>query len=97
MGGAIYLLIAVGSLLWGKKLDPSAGFLQSFLGKSLAASVYSTSRPETLPMAPKVVEEHGSGGFEAPGTFALAMVLLVSFVVYYFINWKYLASVWPLS
>jgi len=98
VGGAIYLLVAVGSLLFGKKLEPSAGFLQSFLGKSLAASVYNTNRPETLPMAPKLsVEEHGSSGFEAPGTFALAMVLLVSFVVYYFINWKYLASVWPLG
>ncbi len=98
VGGAIYLLVAVGSLMFGKKLEPSAGFLQSFLGKSLAASVYNTNRPETLPMAPKLsVEEHGSSGFEAPGTFALAMVLLVSFVVYYFINWKYLASVWPLG
>jgi cytochrome c oxidase subunit 1 len=47
-------------------------------------------------MAPPAAQ-HGSAGFEAPGTFALAMVLLVSFVVYYFINWKYLASVWPLG
>ena len=97
-GGAIYLLVTVGSLLFGKKLEPSAGILQSFLGISLAPSVYDTNRPETLPMAPKLsVEEHGSAGFEAPGTFALAMLLLVSFVVYYFINWKYLASVWPLG
>jgi cytochrome c oxidase subunit 1 len=49
-------------------------------------------------MAPKLaVEEHGSAGFEAPGTFVLAMALLVCFVVYYYINWDYLASVWPLS
>lgn len=49
-------------------------------------------------MAPRLtVEEHGSAGFEAPGTFVLAMLLLVTFVVYYFINWKYLASVWPLG
>ena len=55
-------------------------------------------RPERLPMAPKLaVEEHGSAGFEAPGTFVLALALLVCFVVYYFINWDYLASVWPLS
>ena len=47
-------------------------------------------------MAP-VVEGHGSAGFEAPGTFVLALVLLVSFVVYYFINWNYLAAVWPLG
>ena len=36
-------------------------------------------------------------GFAAPGTFTLAMVFLVSFVLYYFINWKYLSQVWGLS
>jgi len=94
IGGGAYLLITVGSLVFGKKLDPSAGLLQSF-GLPLSSSTYS-AQPEVLPMAAPV-EEHGSAGFEAPGTFALAMVLLISFVVYYFINWKYLASVWPLG
>ena len=36
-------------------------------------------------------------GFAAPGTFSLAMVFLVAFVLYYFINWKYLSQVWGLS
>ena len=94
IGGGAYLLVTVGSLVFGKKLDPSAGLLQSF-GLPLSSGIY-TAQPEVLPMAAPV-EEHGSAGFEAPGTFALAMVLLISFVVYYFINWKYLASVWPLS
>jgi cytochrome c oxidase subunit 1 len=97
LGGGAFLLITVGSLVFGKKLEPSAGLLQSF-GKSLADSVYTSKRPEPVPMAPKLsVEEHGSGGFEAPGTFVLAMLLLISFIVYYFINWNYLASVWPLG
>jgi cytochrome c oxidase subunit 1 len=50
-------------------------------------------------MAPAEAVEanHGEAGFEAPGTFILAMVLLVSFVIYYFINWKYLSEVWGLS
>lgn len=30
----------------------------------------------------------------APGTMALVIVLLVSFAVYYFANWKALADVW---
>ncbi|MFQ5643339.1 MAG: cbb3-type cytochrome c oxidase subunit I [Thiogranum sp.] len=94
IGGGAYLLITVGSLVFGKKLDSSAGLLQSF-GVPLSSGLY-TAQPEVLPMAAPV-EEHGSAGFEAPGTFVLAMLLLVSFVVYYFINWKYLASVWPLS
>ena len=32
-----------------------------------------------------------------PRTFALAMVFLVAFVLYYFINWKYLSQLWGLS
>lgn len=30
-----------------------------------------------------------------PGTMVLVLVLLVSFIVYYFANWKALADVWP--
>lgn len=98
VGGAMYLIVTVGSLLFGKKLDASAGIFQSFLGLPLSSGSYNVEQPERLRMAPKLaVEEHGSAGFEAPGTFVLAMFLLVSFVVYYFINWDYLASVWPLS
>jgi cytochrome c oxidase subunit 1 len=97
IGGAMYLVVTVGSLIFGEKLDASAGLLQSF-GKYLAPSTYTVDTPEQLPMAPKLaVEEHGSAGFEAPGTFALAMLLLVSFIIYYFINWDYLASVWPMG
>ena len=97
LGGAMYLVVTVGSLLFGKKLDEAAGLFQSF-GVPMSSATYNVSQPDRLMMAPKLpVEEHGNGGFEAPGTFALAMTLLVCFVVYYFINWDYLASVWPLS
>jgi len=27
----------------------------------------------------------------------LALVFLTSFVLYYFVNWKYLSTVWPLK
>ena len=53
--------------------------------------------------APPIVEPQGGHaaagkfGFAAPGTFVLAMFFLAIFVVYYAINWKYLASVWPMS
>jgi cytochrome c oxidase subunit 1 len=96
LGGGMFLTVAVGSLLFGKKLEPSAGILESFAGKPLADSVYNVNKPEVLPMADKLEDDHHEG-FEAPGTFLLAMLLLVTFVVYYFINWKYLASVWPLG
>jgi len=84
-GGAIYIYITVGSLLWGKKLD---------------AGVQSNATiplPRTPIPVSATIQGHGSAGFAAPGTFALAMVFLISFVLYYFINWKYLSQVWGLS
>jgi cytochrome c oxidase subunit 1 len=96
VGGAMFLLVTVGSLLFGKKIEASAGLFQSF-GVPLADSVYNIEQPEQLARAPMPVEQHGSGGFEAPGTFVLALALLVCFVVYYFINWDYLSSVWPMG
>jgi cytochrome c oxidase subunit 1 len=82
-GGAIYIYITVGSLLWGKRLDRGA------------TSARFTPIPPTPAAA--AVQSYGSAGFAAPGTFTLAMVFLVAFVLYYFINWKYLSQVWGLS
>ena len=39
----------------------------------------------------------GMWGMEAPGTFVLAMILFVTLVLYYFINFKYLSTIWGLS
>ena len=54
-----------------------------------------------IPVAPpedaKTVGEYGSEAHPAiPGTIALVAVFFTSFVLYYFVNWKYLAEVWPL-
>ncbi len=38
--------------------------------------------------------KHDDDLHRAPGTFALVIILLVSFAVYYFANWKALADVW---
>jgi len=81
-GGAIYIYVTVGSLLWGRKLDAGA------------------SSPKFTPLAratPTAVAQTAGAGFTAPGTFVLALVFLVAFVLYYFINWKYLSTLWGLS
>jgi len=83
IGGGIYLYITVGSLLWGRKLDTGA------------TSAKFTPVPRAAPSV--AAQSYGSMGFAAPGTFALAMVFLVAFVLYYFINWKYLSTLWGLS
>jgi cytochrome c oxidase subunit 1 len=41
---------------------------------------------------------HGSAGtMEVPGTFTFALIFLAVFVLYFFVNWKFLASTWGLS
>ena len=82
-GGAIYIYVTVGSLLWGKRLS--------------TGNVSSAPTPIPLTPTPDVVQTYGSAGFAAPGTFTLAIVFLVAFILYYFINWKYLSQVWGLS
>jgi cytochrome c oxidase subunit 1 len=82
-GGAIFIYLTVGSLLWGKRV----------------AQTRISSEPTPIPLgAPSAAaQSYGSLGFAAPGTFVLAMIFLAAFVLYYFINWKYLSTLWGLS
>jgi cytochrome c oxidase subunit 1 len=82
VGGVAYILITVGSLLFGKKLDAGAWTAKGTVLK--------------MPVA-TAMTGHGSAGFAAPGTFVFAMVFLAAFVLYYFVNWRYLSTVWGLS
>ena len=51
--------------------------------------------PAATPAA--AASHHGSDHVPVPGTVILALALFVSFVLYYFVNWKYLSEVWLLS
>ncbi len=56
----------------------------------------STEEVKAEPAA-AVVSEYGSAKHPAiPGTIALVAVFFTTFVLYYYVNWKYLAEVWPL-
>ena len=51
----------------------------------------------TAPSEAAMVGQYGSAGtVKIPGTVALVTVFFVTFVLYYFVNWKYLSEVWPL-
>jgi cytochrome c oxidase subunit 1 len=92
VGGAAYLLITVGSVFLGKKIA-NPGYQPISVREGRAAT------PVRQPVA-AAITGHGNigiAGFVAPGTFTLAIVFLVAFVLYYFVNWKYLSTVWPLS
>ncbi|MEQ9563842.1 MAG: cbb3-type cytochrome c oxidase subunit I, partial [Woeseiaceae bacterium] len=88
LGGAIFVLITVVSVFFGKRVG--------------SESAYGFSSGKVTGGAPIIVpqgghEAAGKWGLAAPGTFLLALFFLAIFVLYYAVNWKYLASVWPMS
>ena len=77
-GGVMYIVVVVGSILFGKR----RGAVQA-------------ARPAPAPAA---VAQYGDAGTLAlPGTYILTAVFFTAFVLYYFVNWKYLSEVWPLG
>ncbi len=88
IGGVLYILITVGTVLWGKKVDASNAV--ESLGPMPARVLQSGASAN--------VAKHGSAGtFALPGTYVIVGVFFVSFVLYYFVNWKYLSELWPMS
>ena len=88
IGGGIFILITVSSVFFGKRVE--------------SESNYGAVPTRLMKAEPIIVAEGGHAaagkwGFAAPGTFVLALFFLAVFVIYYAINWKYLASVWPMS
>jgi len=79
IGGAMYVIVVVGSILFGKRI---ATVVEEAPAKPPAAAVAS----------------YGSAGvLQIPGTVVLVGVFFLSFILYYYVNWKYLSEVWPLN
>ncbi len=82
IGALIFVLLVVAAVFFGKSnVGQPMSAWQSADNLKMNANVL--SRPIDEAIAHKV-----------PGTVTLTLVLLVSFVVYYFANWKALADVW---
>ncbi len=80
VGGAMFIIIIVGSVFFGKRTSGAVSEAPKPVGPSAAA-----------------VGQYGSAGtLRIPGTVVMVVVFFTTFVLYYFVNWKYLAEVWPL-
>jgi cytochrome c oxidase subunit 1 len=50
------------------------------------------------PCGPEVASTYGSAGtWHLPGTYVLVAIFFTVFVLYYFVNWKYLSEIWPMG
>jgi cytochrome c oxidase subunit 1 len=94
LGEIFGVVMAVGAIMFVVIV-----LLSIFTGERIAED--SAPWPK-VPDADVVFEKSGKkhigiGGMEAPGTFVLALILFVTIVLYYFINFKYLSTVWGMS
>ena len=79
IGGVIFIVLIVGSILAGPKLDRP--------GAKLIFPLHDKARES--------VSKYGSEGtLKLPGTIILVGIFFASFVLYYFVNWKYLSELW---
>jgi cytochrome c oxidase subunit 1 len=81
LGGIIYVVVVVASVLGGKKVDPARPAWQF---------------PVTSAAASNVARYGSHATVKLPGTIILVGVFFVAFMLYYYVNWKYLSAVWPL-
>ena len=81
IGGIMFVVVVVGSVFFGRKL----------------ADDEQPTYPEVPPEAAAVSHYGSSETLKIPGTVMLVSIFFVAFVLYYFVNWKYLSEVWPLS
>ena len=84
IGGRVYIIVTVGTVFFGDKV-----------GDDEVVPVGAPPPPEG---GKAVVATYGSEEHpKIPGTVVLVAVFFVSFMLYYFVNWKYLSEIWPLS
>jgi len=98
--GAAYLMMGLTGIFSCIAIVGGAGWilqivLSILFGKKLEeGELRSTPIPLTLPAPTTGSKVHPPA---TPGTMVLALIFLTAFILYYFVNWKYLSSLWGLS
>ena len=82
LGGLMYVVVVVSSVFFGERRTEEKAKAEPLLPQGGAAAVASYGSEGTLKL---------------PGTITLVAIFFVAFVLYYFVNWKFLSEVWPLS
>jgi cytochrome c oxidase subunit 1 len=94
LGGAIYILVTVWSVFFGRKLAPDESGIGAS-GRGLPGGIVAPPRPLGPEDDGSALEAHALGA--TPGTMVLVIVFLIAFIVYYFVNWNLLSFVWKVG
>ena len=89
LGGAIYIVVTVWSVFFGKSIAALSSAEIRALGSGVPAGIL-------RPPAPLPAGEPEHRGLSR-GTLVLVGVFLAAFIAYYFVNWKLLSGVWKVG
>jgi cytochrome c oxidase subunit 1 len=93
-GGAIYILVTVVSVFFGKRLAATESGRDA-VGKGLPLGLISPPRALRAADDGSALAPHPLG--VVPGTVVLVGIFLAAFITYYFVNWKLLSVVWKVG
>jgi cytochrome c oxidase subunit I len=107
VGGVMFVWVMVATLLKGERTDrPDQGLMFAFGGPERERRVaVSSSGDEAVRTSTTVVEKSGRfdrlverwRDFEAPGTYALVLIFLAWFVLFYLVSHLGLSRLWPVG
>ncbi|MCU4741308.1 cbb3-type cytochrome c oxidase subunit I [Halobacteria archaeon AArc-m2/3/4] len=93
-GGALFVALAVGSLLFGKRIDPAGnGDLVSDGGSAVASQTMAPRDDLELADDPNDPVH----AYEMRGTFVLCLLFLAAFVITYVLNWYLITQLWSIG
>jgi hypothetical protein len=90
IGGISFVIIAVVSVFFQKRLSDED--LLTASGPGLPTGI--CKLPKQTYTEAEAAEAHKTG---TPGTIVLVVIFFVCFILYYFANWKILATLWKVG
>lgn len=92
--GALWVMTAIGGIV------AFIGALQWLL--TVVVSVFFGPRVNgpadmQVPISAPAPEKHEKGKFEAPGTLILTLVFMACFLIFFYLNWKWLSAIWEIE
>jgi cytochrome c oxidase subunit 1 len=94
VGGAIYILVTVASVFFGRRLAPDESG-RGAVGRGLPPGMVRPPRALGPEDDDRALPVTALG--PVPGTMVLVGIFLLAFVVYYFVNWKLLSALWKVG
>ena len=93
-GGAIYIVVTVVSVFFGRKMAADDSGLGA-TGRGLPPGITNPPRP-LVPEDAETLKPSGRLG-PVPGTMVLVLIFLAAFIMYYFVNWMLLSFLWEVG